>query len=268
MANIHGAPGAYLSGEARRYVDRALLAAVLLVVGSAVAMGYSAAAFTWYVAVPLLLVLCATLWVTRHLLDRHIAALQRERLKFLKGARAEELVGWLLEDLPSSWHVFHGIQIRERRDLDHVAVGPGGLYLISTKSMGGLFSLGPTGEVLHNNQPTKLPQYTAGQAIELRRRLAALMNADGPYVNAVLAVPFARVEFSGPRHNVWVLHQDDLLRTLETAPPRLTDRQVQAYVKALEMLAGSALDVARAASRAGLAPASNPTGSGGSSPND
>src|SRR5581483_1109925 len=97
-------------------------------------------------------------------------------------------------------------------------------------------------------------EHTFSQAMELRQRLGALMQADTLFVTAVLAVPFAWVEFSGPQRNVWVLHQDDLARPLEGAPKRLSGQQVEAYVKALELLAASARDIMRTAARAGFAP--------------
>jgi hypothetical protein len=87
--------------------------------------------------------------------DARVEAIQKERMHYVRGARGEEFVGWLLEDLPAGWHVFHGIQLNEGRDLDHIVVGPGGIFLISTKSYRGLFTQGAVaGEVLWNGQPT------------------------------------------------------------------------------------------------------------------
>jgi hypothetical protein len=69
------------------------------------------------------------------------------------------------------------------------------------------------------------------------------------YVNAILAVPFAWVDLKGPYRNVRVLHQDNLVSTLESWPTRLTDQQVGAYVKVIETLATTALDLQRAGVR-------------------
>ena len=131
---------------------------------------------------------------------------------------------------------FHELQLREGSDLDHVVVGPGGLYCISTKGYRGLLSLDSHGELLYNNAPSKLLQATLAQAMELKDRLQGVMGLGLPYVNAVLAVPFAFVAFSGSQHSVLVLHQDDLVRTLEKLPRRLKKADIERCVIALKML--------------------------------
>jgi len=66
------------------------------------------------------------------------------RLKqYLKGARGEEDVARVLAFLPPSYRVFHGLtppshRLLERaRDIDHVVVGPTGLFVIETKNWRG-----------------------------------------------------------------------------------------------------------------------------------
>lgn len=70
---------------------------------------------------------------------------------------------------------------------------------------------------------------------------------DVAFVTAVLAVPLAYVEFSGPKNNVSVLHQDSLLDTLQNAPKRLDKQQIARCAKALEMLEEAAAKVYRRA---------------------
>ena len=102
-------------------------------------------------------------------------------------------------DLDDTWHVFHGIQLEAKSDIDHIVVGPGGFFCISTKNYRGLFSLGLDGCALYNNEPTALISDTLRQSLSLRDRLAALLGSDCPFVNAVLAVPQAFVAFNGPQ---------------------------------------------------------------------
>ena len=125
------------------------------------------------------------------LFDRPLTAIGKQRLRYWRGAQMESLVGWILQDLDDDWHIFNGVQLQEASDVDHIVVGPGGVFCISTKSAKGLFSVGPDGRVLHNNKPTGLIGNTRSQAMALKDRLAALLGADVPYVNAVLAVPQA-----------------------------------------------------------------------------
>jgi hypothetical protein len=66
----------------------------------------------------------------------------RNRLQaFTKGAKGEEVVARALALLPDTFTVFHGIASHKRgilgqggADLDHVIVGPSGLFVIETKN--------------------------------------------------------------------------------------------------------------------------------------
>jgi hypothetical protein len=49
---------------------------------------------------------------------------------------------------------------------------------------------------------------------------------------------------------VYLLHKDDLVKTLEGAPKRLTGAQVHALAKAVALLGESARDVERSATAA------------------
>src|SRR5688572_24583456 len=98
------------------------------------------------------LVLAVATWpLIDRLLDRPFTLLGRERIKYLRGAQGEALVGWLLQQLDEEWHVFHGMQLQDGQDIDHVVVGPGGLFCVSTKNFRGLFSHDAEGRVLYNN---------------------------------------------------------------------------------------------------------------------
>ncbi len=137
------------------------------------------------------------------------------------------------------------MQLEESSDIDHIIVGPSGVYCISTKAWRGFFTIAEDGDLLHNGKRTRLLQDTFGQAMRVRDRLNALMGTDVPFVNAVLAVPLGFVDFRGPQRNVWVLHQEDLLDSVERAPKRLSKQTVDRCAKCLAMLKDSAAKVYR-----------------------
>ncbi|MDA0989435.1 MAG: nuclease-related domain-containing protein [Verrucomicrobia bacterium] len=66
---------------------------------------------------------------------------------FIKGARGEARVARILSFLPSSYTVFHGLSIptqgeaRMGGDIDHVVVGPAGIFLVETKQWRGRIEL-------------------------------------------------------------------------------------------------------------------------------
>ena len=68
-------------------------------------------------------------------LGRHPAWLRRVE-SYFKGARGEERVAGILESLPDAWHVFHDFAVG-RYHVDHVLVGPTGVYAVETKNWRG-----------------------------------------------------------------------------------------------------------------------------------
>jgi hypothetical protein len=53
-----------------------------------------------------------------------------------RGAEGERKVGAILESFAPDWHVLHGVWLG-RGDIDHVLIGPGGVFTVETKSHGG-----------------------------------------------------------------------------------------------------------------------------------
>lgn len=71
------------------------------------------------------------------LLQRWVAWLSGQRTAATSwevGARGERIVGRRLERLRASgWHVLHSIPLASGADIDHLVIGPGGVFTINTK---------------------------------------------------------------------------------------------------------------------------------------
>ncbi len=52
---------------------------------------------------------------------------------YFKGARGEEMAAGELAHLSAEWTVFNGIVLPNGQDVDHIAVGPQGIFVIETK---------------------------------------------------------------------------------------------------------------------------------------
>jgi hypothetical protein len=64
-------------------------------------------------------------------------AFRRDYDSWSQGAEGEEVVGDVLEGLAGEgWRVIHDVSFG-RGNIDHIAVGPGGVFTIETKSRGG-----------------------------------------------------------------------------------------------------------------------------------
>lgn len=65
------------------------------------------------------------------------AGLKRDYENYDRGAAGEEAVGEILESLrEQGWCVIHDVSFG-RGNIDHIVVGPGGIFTIETKSRGG-----------------------------------------------------------------------------------------------------------------------------------
>jgi hypothetical protein len=71
----------------------------------------------------------------RTLLDRvlgHSPIAERD-LPWYLGAKGERVVGAVLGRLPQGWAVLHSLPIGHAADIDHIVIGPGGVFVVSTK---------------------------------------------------------------------------------------------------------------------------------------
>ena len=89
--------------------------------------------------------------------------------RFFKGARGEERVAGILRALPDGYHVFNDF-VAGRSHVDHVVVGPAGVFAVETKNWRGSVTI-EEGHILVDGQlPSRAP---LGQAL----REAALVKA-------------------------------------------------------------------------------------------
>lgn len=149
------------------------------------------------------------------------------------GADAEEEVAARLRKLGKRWKVLHAVPVGENgSDIDHVVLGPGGVFTINTKHHPDASVWVGGNAFLVNGQ--RVP-YVRNSRFEARRTAAFLTAATGGApvtVTAVIAVMGARKGFtvkSQPEDGtVVVLTRRDVARWLGKRPVALTDEQVEA----------------------------------------
>lgn len=247
MAHLHGLGGQWSRSQAEKHWRRlmSLLSFVCVFFGFGIGFAWS---YLGRVHLVLFLVLLtwAVAYLLLRLLDRPLRAITKTRIKYLRGAQGEALVAWLLKDLDGPWHVFNEMKLEDDWDIDHVAVGPSGLFCISTKSWRGLLALGPDGRLMRNNQPCDILNDTTRQAMQLRDRLAALMGQDVPWIQPVLAAPLAWIEGPTIQGRVLVVHQDNLVETIDRpGEKKLKPQEIRRCADALEMLQKTARHIYR-----------------------
>ena len=93
--------------------------------------------------------------------------------RFFKGARGEEKVAGILRSLPDPYHVFNDFATG-RAHVDHVVVGPGGVFAVETKSWRGGVTVEDGRILLDGQMPSRDPlAQTLREAELVRTALAA-----------------------------------------------------------------------------------------------
>ena len=76
--------------------------------------------------------------------------------RFFKGARGEEQVSQILKSLPEDYHVFNDF-VAMRNHVDHVVVGPAGVFAVETKFWRGSVTLEEGHILLDGQLPSRSP---------------------------------------------------------------------------------------------------------------
>ena len=130
-----------------------------------------------------------------------------------RGADAEVAVAHLLRTLPKEYYVFHDLCF-EGFNIDHVVIGPTGVFTVETKSHRGKVSAG--GETLRlNGRPFEKPilNQAWSEAFSLRDRVPQI--AGKPcLVQPILCFPNAFIDVRGLVKGVIVTSRQFLLRVI------------------------------------------------------
>ena len=169
--------------------------------------------------------------------------------QFLKGAEGEERMARILSLLPSRYVVFHGVPSRSwggGNDIDHVVIGPSGVYAIETKNWSGTVKL-ENDELLYqeaaelgSSSSMKRPDRPPLDQVRHSARLLEkyVEGAKMPSLSVQPVLCFASNVFSGGASGaggVMVCNADRLYGVLtESIESPLSDQAVQALELFLE----------------------------------
>jgi hypothetical protein len=201
MAKVLGESGRYASQEALNQSRRLMLHVVVLVAVLAALEGLLLASFVPTRLIPgwlRLLVLTAILpclWFWYKWGNNKLAALDKKRSDMRRGAAGEIHVGNILADLPDDFCVINDVTT-PFGDLDHVVVGPTGVFVLDTKSWRGSISSDGQGGLLINGLPGDKPyvRQFVGRMLNIKERVQVLATGLNPYYQALFVFTAARVE--------------------------------------------------------------------------
>jgi hypothetical protein len=138
------------------------------------------------------------------------------------GANGERVTGWWLGRLPEGWFVFHDVPVGTRgANIDHVVIGPGGVFTINTKNLTGAIRVNPR-TLTHNGHRTNFLPKASAEALRAGTLLSAAIGrpVDVRGILAILADEWTvkrlptDVYVGGPRSaKHWMLQQPPILRS-------------------------------------------------------
>lgn len=149
------------------------------------------------------------------------------------GAEGEETIGAKLEKLTQhGWHVLHSVPVGKRgSDIDHVLIGPGGVYTLNTKKHPGKKVWVGGSTVMVDGHRVPYIRNSEFEADRAERLLSAAIGFPVP-VKPVLVFTtgslFPDVTIKTPPKRVAVIDRMDVPRVFRRVDVRLTPDQIAA----------------------------------------
>lgn len=149
--------------------------------------------------------------------------LERRAELFERGAAGEAATAEVLAGLPSEWTALHDVRWPGRRlaNVDHVVIGPGGVFVIDSKNWSGRVST----EGGHLRQNGRSREKAVASAADAALAVAELIGPHATHVYPVLCF-VGHDEIAGWCRDVMICCTGNLRRMLETRPPVLSAAQI------------------------------------------
>jgi Nuclease-related domain/TadE-like protein len=203
-------------------------------------------------------ILCFVLWLANHRPSRergpkHPPPGSPERkAQLLMGFSGERHVGAVLAlELPQAYAVLNGLKLpRGAGDIDHLVVGPTGVFVLETKTMAGHVVCAEDGtwsRTRLGRAGTRYPAYIGDPAAQAQRNIMALRNylrqrlpmlfepGRGLWIEGLLVFPHPRTELDTEHSPIQALRLEDVSRHIASHSPRrlLQAPEVDAVVSVL-----------------------------------
>ena len=203
MAKILGESGRYVTDEAARQKRRLLVLVIIVIAVLGFIEGVIVSSYlppSWLTAssigrfIILILAMFGIWAIDRWGKDKY-KAIERRQENMLKGAVGEKQVGRELTRLPDGFCVINDLST-PNGNIDHVVVGPTGVFVLDAKAWRGVVTADGHGELLQNGKPTDKPyvRLFVGRMMGIRERVLMLAPGMEVHFNAVFVFTAARVE--------------------------------------------------------------------------
>jgi hypothetical protein len=201
MAKVLGQSGRYVSDEAARQRRIILGVAFTVIALLGLLLGVIMSSFLpleWMapwarlalMSVAIFAIVAVDAWG-----EQKLDSAQRRSDAMLRGAAGEIVVGNILAGLPDDYHVINDLST-PTGNIDHVVIGPKGVFLLDAKNWRGVVAADDNGELLLNGRPTDKPhvQQYAGRVMLVQSEVIRRSPGTDAFFNAVFVFTAARIE--------------------------------------------------------------------------
>ena len=247
MAHIYGKSGESALNVSIEKREKVLWAFLLVIMYGAMAIGvlvgamFSQSSTIRYSAFAAIIItfVFVRVWLRRH------SSIIEDKLRgyraWRRGYEGERVIGELLEsDLSDKFHVFNDLHFPGlRANIDHIVVGPTGVFVLDTKNWRGVVEWDADGKkILLNGEGQDAARAIMDATLDVHNKLETLTNRHF-FVRPVLVFPLAKVV---PRFKMAVELQQDTylidkcLANCYDKSRSLSDSDIDIVVQALRAL--------------------------------
>ena len=244
MAKVLGESGRYASHQTAKKSRQIRLLVILLIGAVGIIQGFCLASALpvkllppWFQIVISLGSIAGAIGVYKFGSKRW-DELDKQREAMRRGTEGEILVGQMLADFPDDYRVINGLST-PFGDLDHVVVGPTGVFVLDSKNWRGVVANDGNGELLLNAKATDKPYIRrfVGRMMKVREKVLVLAPQSEVFYNAVFVFTSARVEAKwGTTGNVHCITAEQLQKYIlerdfgKKLRPDEVDKVAQAFL--------------------------------------
>ncbi len=153
--------------------------------------------------------------------------------RFFKGARGEERVAGILRSLPPTYHVFNDF-IAGRNHVDHVVVGPAGVFAVETKFWKGAVTIEDGHILLDGRLPSRSPLSQAVREAEQVRTALATLGWTGPVTPVLTFASDTFTAHAAELQGAVVINSCELKKSFEGGRTVLSQTEVDRLVHLME----------------------------------
>ena len=219
MANFIGTAGFFQEERAIKRRERVLLAAMILFAILEFGVGYFVGHRNlWFVSLAVVIAVPAIWWFWRRF-DKEIRSARMEET----GAAGEREIIPFLKKLPDTYTVVCDLDFADSYgNIDHLVIGPSGVFSIDVKNWKGSVAPDGQGEILCNDRPTSKRHVHAfvARTMDLKERLLALTHLD-PYIQCLFVFPHTHLapKMWGATGAVLCIHSEQLVEVITKPNP-------------------------------------------------